>query len=313
MANEFEGQEGHSAEYFGEQRNYWYNDDYLAFLRRTWGLDAARTVLDVGSGAGHWSRVIASMVAEDATLVGVDREPKWVQVATERAQAAGLAERFRYVEGTGEALPFPNDFFDLVTCQTVLIHCPDPRAVLAEMIRVTKPGGRLFIAEPNNLTGPMLSPHALTMPVEELLGIVELEARCERGKAALGEGNNSLGEHLPGLLASSGLHDVRTVLNNRAVSLLPPYAAPGNRAAIEELESSYAREVWMWDRATTERYFVAGGGASDRFESLWLLAGRAFARLVDDLRAGTYAQAGGFVMYLVCGTKGAVEKGPPDS
>ncbi|GDX82533.1 hypothetical protein LBMAG42_43440 [Deltaproteobacteria bacterium] len=303
MANEFEGDQAHSAEYFGEQRNYWYNDEYLAFLRQSWNLDTARTVLDVGSGAGHWSQVIASMVAGDATLVGVDREPKWVQVATERAAAAGFAQRFRYVEGSGESLPFPDDSFDLVTCQTVLIHCPDPRAVLAEMIRVTKPGGRVLVAEPNNLTGPMLSPYALTMPVEELLTLVELEVRCERGKSGLGEGNNSYGELVPGLFAAAGLQNTQAVLNNRAVTLVPPYARPGNRAAIEELESSYAREVWMWDRATTERYFLAGGGESARFADSWSVAGRAFARLVDDRRAGTYAQAGGFVMYLVCGTK----------
>lgn len=302
MANEFEGAEAHSAEYFGDQRDYWYNADYLDFLRRSWGLDSVCTVLDVGSGAGHWSRVIATMVSPEATLVGVDREAKWVDVATQRAQASGLGERFQYRVASGEALPFPDDTFDLVTCQTVLIHCPDPRAVLKEMIRVTRPGGRLLVAEPNNMTGSCLSPHALTMPVDELLAIIGLEVRCERGKAALGEGNNSYGEHVPGLFAALGLRDVRTVLNNRAVTLLPPYSAPGNRASIEEMESAYTRELWMWDPATTEKYFLAGGGLSADFAGLWAAAGRAQRRLVDDLRAGTYAQAGGFVMYLVCGT-----------
>lgn len=303
MGNEFAGEQAHSAEFFGETRDYWYNNDFLQLLRRRLGLDAVLTVLDVGSGAGHWSRVLASMLTEEATLVGVDREQRWVQAATDRAAAAGLGERFRYQQASGDALPFPDDTFDLVTCQTVLIHCPDPRAVLAEMLRVTRPGGRVLVAEPNNMTGVMMSPHAVSTPVDDLVALVGLEARCERGKAALGDGDNSFGEQVPALFAALGLRHVTVCLNDRAVAVLPPYDAPGNRAWVEEAEASFARELWMWDRATTERYYLAGGGAAAGFEELWALAGRACERVVNEVRAGAYAQAGGFVMYLVSGTK----------
>lgn len=303
MANEFAGEEAHSAEYFGDTRDYWYNPDFLQLLRRRLGLDSVRTALDVGSGAGHWSRVLATMLPEDALLVGIDREERWVQAATDRAGVAGLGHRFRYQQANGDALPFPDDTFDLVTCQTVLIHCADPRAVLTEMIRVTRPGGRVLVAEPNNLTGTMLSPHALSLPIDELLAMVGLEVRCERGKTALGEGDNSLGERVPALFASLGLRDVSICLNDRAVALIPPYEAPGNRAWVEEVESSFARELWMWDHATTERYFLAGGGAAAEFAGLWALAGRTCGRLVEEVKAGTYVQGGGFVMYLVSGTK----------
>ena len=151
-----------------------------------------------------------------------------------------MADRVRYQQADAEALPFPDDTFDLVTCQTGLVHCPRPGAVLAEMLCVARPGGRLLVAEPNNLTGVMLSPHAVSTPIDELVALVGLEARCERGKAELLEGDNSFGEQVPALFAALGVRDVRVCLNDRAVAVLPPYGAPGNRAWIEEAESSFA-------------------------------------------------------------------------
>lgn len=139
MANAFEGETAHSAEHFGDARDFWYNADFLQLLQRRWRLGEARSVLELGSGAGHFSRVVLALVAPDATLVGVDREPRWVEVATAKAQAAGWSDRVRYQQGSADRLPFEDASFDLVTCQTLLIHCPDPAAVVAEMVRVTRP------------------------------------------------------------------------------------------------------------------------------------------------------------------------------
>ncbi len=57
-----------------------------------------------------------------------------VKEAAERAAAAGLGRRFSYRVGTAESLPFQAASFDVVTCQTLLIHVRDPGAVLAEMV-----------------------------------------------------------------------------------------------------------------------------------------------------------------------------------
>ena len=121
-----DGFELHSAAYFGESRNYWWNPDYLELLGRRWNLKSALKVLDVGCGPGHWGRTISDLVACDARIVGVDREPAWVAASTRTAAELGLSDGFEYVVGTVEALPFPDDSFDLVTCQTVLIHVADP-------------------------------------------------------------------------------------------------------------------------------------------------------------------------------------------
>ncbi len=303
MANAFEGETAHSAEHFGDARDFWYNADFLQLLQRRWRLGEARSVLELGSGAGHFSRVLLALAAPDATLVGVDREPRWVEVATAKAQAAGWLNRARYQQGSADQLPFEDASFDLVTCQTLLIHCPDPAAVVAEMVRVTRPGGRVLICEPNNLHGPLVVPASLTAPMEELLAQIDLQARCERGKRALGEGDNSLGEAVPALMHEAGLQQIQVFHNDRTFALVPPYDQPGQREVVEELISAFEREVWMWDRACTERYFVAGGGDPAMFPERWALVGRQFAAQVEALRAGRYVQPGGSVMYVASGIR----------
>lgn len=304
MGNEFSGRAEHSAEYFGDTRDHWWNRDYLALLATRWRFSEVRDALDVGCGVGHWGQLLAEHLPADARVTGVDREVSWVAAAAERATARGLGGRYRYVQGTAEALPFPDTSFDLVTCQTVLIHVPDPRAVLAEMVRVLRPGGLVAVCEPNNLTNALMS-DATTFdgPLEELLEMVRFQAVCERGKVALGEGNNSIGQLLPAMFAEAGLRGVTVSMNDRANPLVAPYAEPWARAALDEIEDTAARELAIWDEATTLRYYRAGGGCDVDFARAWTLALRGVRRAADEVRAGTYRLAGGTVGYCVAGRR----------
>jgi SAM-dependent methyltransferase len=132
--------------YFGDLRDYWWNLDHLELCAKRLGLDAVRSVLDVGAGVGHWGRLLGHVLPPDATVVGIDREPRWIEEATRRAVEAGVGDRYSYQQTSAEALPFEDASFDLVTCQTVLIHVADPRKVIREMVRVTKPGGLVFLS-----------------------------------------------------------------------------------------------------------------------------------------------------------------------
>jgi 2-polyprenyl-3-methyl-5-hydroxy-6-metoxy-1,4-benzoquinol methylase len=88
--------------------------------------------------------------------VGVERDPRWVTQAREAATKLGLSDRWSFLQGVAEALPFADQSFDLVTCQTLLIHVADPAAVIAEMQRVVAPGGTVLLSEPNNLAGMLV-------------------------------------------------------------------------------------------------------------------------------------------------------------
>ena len=55
------------------------------------------------------------------------------------------------VQGDATRIPLPNDAFDVVTCQTVLMHLARPADALRDMLRILRPGGLLACVEPNNL------------------------------------------------------------------------------------------------------------------------------------------------------------------
>ena len=302
MANEFKGQDGHSAEYFGETRDHWWNRDYLELVAKRWKLADARTMLDVGCGVGHWGMLLASLLPEHLRVSGIDREPRWVAAATERAERRGLAGRFDYRQGDAQRLPFPDAAFDLVTCQTLLIHMPDPAAVIAEMKRVTRPGGLVMVAEPNNMTASLLldsiSSQAST---DDVIALVRLQLTCERGKVALGEGDNSLGDRVPGMFAAAGLADIEIFKNDKAAATFPPYATASQRAEIDDARDRASRGLWNWSEDETRRYFLAGGGQPDDFAAVFAHGVASRRRIVEGIDAGTYHGMTGGEFYVIAG------------
>lgn len=304
MANEFRTLDSHSAEYFGDTRDYWWNLDFLDLMGRRLSFDRVRDVLDIGCGVGHWGQLLALVLPKSACVRGVDRDPLWVTKAAARAAARGLADRCIYQAAVAEALPFADASFDLVTCQTVLIHTADPAAAVREMVRVARPDGLVLTAEPNNIAGALLFDSInFNDPVDEIVARVRFQLMCERGKVALGEGNNSIGDLIPGLFAECGLIDIRVYLNDKTSAIVPPYDSPEQRAMFEEHADFSRRDFWIWSREDTRRYFLAGGGQADEFDALWSVATSGNNRFDQAIAERTYSGAGGGVAYLVAGRK----------
>jgi ubiquinone/menaquinone biosynthesis C-methylase UbiE len=301
MGNPLKGRPEHSAENFGETRDHWWHDDFIEMVGRHWRLEAVGSVLDVGCGIGHWGRVLGKILPAGARVMGVDREPRWVEEATKRAAAAGLSERFSYREGVAESLPFQDGSFDIVTCQTVLIHVRDPAVVLAEMVRVTRPGGLVIAAEPTNATSPLVESIALGHSPETTAALTGFFMACQRGKARLGEGDNLLGESLPNLFRSAALTGIDIRQNDRTWSMVPPYSSPFERAQVDEANDAVERSLGLWDEATTKRYWLASGGEEDQFKGHWDRAVAHRLRVAEAIRARTFSCAGGDLFYLAWG------------
>lgn len=271
-------------------------------MAERWKLEDVRDALDVGCGVGHWSFALGQVLPAGARLTGVDREPEWLRVAAATAHERGLGGRFRFLEGAVERLPFPDASFDLVTCQTLLIHVADELGAVREMIRVLRPGGLLVAVEPANHAGVTLC-GSLDATPDQLVDRLRFYLTCERGKAACGEGDLSMGDRLPGLLAALGLRQVVVRLSDHAAALFPPYDTPEQRAVIADLRDQVDRGTWWGDRDTVYRYFCAGGGAPGRFEEGWRAELAGSAEVLAAIDAGTYHAGGGGVLYVVWARK----------
>jgi SAM-dependent methyltransferase len=95
--------------------------------------------LDVGTGTGALALALAALVAE---VTGVDSEPDLLERARQRAPANAS-----FVVGDATALPFADGSFDLAATQKVLHHVHRPELALAELARVTRPGGRVLVID----------------------------------------------------------------------------------------------------------------------------------------------------------------------
>jgi ubiquinone/menaquinone biosynthesis C-methylase UbiE len=98
-------------------------------------------VLDSGTGAGALALALAPFVRE---VVGVDVVPEMLEQARKRAAAV---PNVTFVEGDATKLPFEPGSFDLACSVRTLHHIARPELAVAELARVTRPGGHVFVVD----------------------------------------------------------------------------------------------------------------------------------------------------------------------
>ena len=106
---------------------------------------SAHEVLDIGCGIGVGPAYIARTYG--CRVVGVDRSARMIDWARRRAREVGVDDRVRLVVADVLDLSFQDDRFDVVIAESVLAFVVDKERALAEMIRVTKPGGYVGLNE----------------------------------------------------------------------------------------------------------------------------------------------------------------------
>ncbi|MGA9871981.1 MAG: DUF4873 domain-containing protein [Rhodococcus sp. (in: high G+C Gram-positive bacteria)] len=110
------------------------------------------TVLDAASGPGNFTRHLSESLSGDGVAVGFDISEQMIARAVRDNRGAHAA----YMRGDAQALPFADDTFDAVCCYAALYLIPEPLAVVDELVRVLRPGGRIAIMTSyNRSAGPV--------------------------------------------------------------------------------------------------------------------------------------------------------------
>jgi ubiquinone/menaquinone biosynthesis C-methylase UbiE len=102
---------------------------------------SGKTVLEMGTGTGRWTTLLAQ---REAAVAGLDISHSMLLVAREKLRRAGLDGNVFLLQGDGRALPMRDDSCDGVVSINVFTHIPDHAATIGEIARVLKPGGLLI-------------------------------------------------------------------------------------------------------------------------------------------------------------------------
>src|SRR5215470_15264736 len=132
----------HSIQEFDPQRDYWWHRDFLDLMAARWELAEAASLADIGCGQCHWSRLLYRYLKAPGRFTGVDREARWVAEAEQRFRRAFPrvpSNLLNFIKADATKLPLPDNDFDVVTCQTLLMHLGQPVIALREMVRILRP------------------------------------------------------------------------------------------------------------------------------------------------------------------------------
>ncbi len=196
------------------------NADSLHLLMQIAEVTPLDTVLDVACGPGMVACAFATVASQ---VTGIDITPAMLEQARSLAQARGLTNLI-WQQGDVETLPFPDASFSLVLSRYAFHHCLRPDVVLAEMVRVCRPGGRVLIAD-------------VAMPPEKVAAYDQLEKlRDPSHTHAL-----SLAE-FPQLVADANLQNLKVASYTVEIELEQQLAAsfpnPGDKQKLRQIFSA---------------------------------------------------------------------------
>lgn len=105
------------------------------------------TVADIGPGMGYFAIPMASMVGDGGLVIAADLQPQMLRVLAKRARRAGVAGRIRLHQCQPDRVGVEGPL-DFVLMANVVHETPDPSALLREVQRMLRPGGKCLIIEP---------------------------------------------------------------------------------------------------------------------------------------------------------------------
>lgn len=215
-------------------------------------------LLDAGCGAGDVSRELAAAVTPGGEVVALDHSAATLAAARERHDGGAI----RYVTGDVSALDLADDSFDGVWCERVLQHVDDADGAIGELIRITRPGGRVCLLDTD--WGSLAFDGVDSVLAKSV--VAHLHGR-------LTPRQRDMGRTLRRRLVARGLADVAAT---PVTCFFPDPASAG--VVLPMVNPQVPQESWMTPDGLRERWFeqVDRAGAGGEFLAvltIWVVAG----------------------------------------
>jgi SAM-dependent methyltransferase len=165
-------------------------------------LEPGQSAIDLGCGPSGILELLSASVSPGGRVVGLDADRAHAALARQYASERGLAN-VEVVTADARHTGLPPDTFDLVHARTVLVTIPEPQEVLAEMVRLARPGGWVASQEPD-LEGAFCYP---PLPAWDRLREI-FRAGFSRSGADL-----QIGRRLTELYRQAGLEEIEVVVH----------------------------------------------------------------------------------------------------
>jgi SAM-dependent methyltransferase len=161
------------------------------------GVERGWNAVDLGCGPSGIIDLLAGRVGPEGHVTGLDVNPANVALAREFADELGLVNA-DIAEADARGTGLPPSSFDLAHARTLLVTIPDPAAVVAEMVRLVRPGGWVASVEPDGGGSVCYPPH----PAWDRLSLIYWSSWQSDGADLF------IGRRLPELFRQAGLVDI---------------------------------------------------------------------------------------------------------
>lgn len=288
-----------------QRKNMW--TDEAVERHAAWiGFEPGMTIIDVGCGLGYVGYTYWKFFGKGGHYVGVDIRPALLRDAREAAGDWAAGGRAVFTVGDVYKLPLADCSADRVVCQTLMIHLEKPKAALAEMIRVLKPGGWIICIEPDNLRPVLTRPHS-SLPeydIETLLLIHKVGLIANLGRIRTGRGDKGIAPKIPHMLNELAIEDIDMRVKDTVPFLEPPYPTEQQQRTIENMKKyMLSDESYQANVEEQREEFLAGGGDEADFNRLFEIGREQCKIQLQQIENKEFYICGAYPIYLIKGRK----------
>jgi len=211
-------------EILSNSRWLYHNSDYWEFLVHTvWKLDSRPCrVVEFGGGFGRLAMILLPLMAEGTAYTVFDTAE--TLLARGRAIFENQPYPIDFIRADVHHAPFQDAVFDIAISHTVLMHVPSPEVALAEMIRLTRPGGMIITCEASRNAFQAMFHIEESNELEEVpLELFQAMNRHIRRTTGI---DYNLGARMPVLMHKAGLKNIQSRVTDAVRLLLPPLSTP---------------------------------------------------------------------------------------